>query len=124
MRQFSRADRVSGQIQRELSQLLKKDVKDPRLETAVITDIRLSRDLRSAKVYFTSGGLQNRERAQAGFQQALGFIKRRLAKCLDLRYMPDLKFFYDETLEYGIHINGILKSISSDETDSDATEKL
>lgn len=124
MRQFSRADRVSGQIQRVLSQLLKKDVKDPRLETTVITDIRLSRDLRSAKVYFTSGSAQNRERALAGFQQALGFIKRRLASRLDLRYMPDLKFFYDETFEYGIYINKILKSISSDETDSNAAEKL
>ena len=65
----------------------------------------------------TAAGLaspESRAEAAEGFQSALGFIKRRLARDLGLRYMPDLKFFYDESFDYGSHIDKILKSIKSD----------
>ena len=115
MKPFARSDRVSGQIQKILSEILLKKVKDPRLENASITDVRMSRDLRIARIYFvTSGNKKNIEEALAGFKSALGYVKRTLARHLGLRYMPDLKFFYDESFDYGSHIDKVLKAVKAD----------
>ena len=126
MKPFARSERVGGQIQKLISELLQKTLNDPRLEMATITTVRLTSDLRLARVYFTvTGGVENRSEAARGFQCATGYIKRSLAPRLGLRYMPDLKFFYDETFEYGTHINQVLKSLNiEDETDPDAPEGL
>ena len=111
---FSRADRVSGLIQEVLSELLKKDIHDPRLATATITAVKMSRDLKLARIYFTIyGDSEKSEAAAQGFESALGFIKRSLARRLGLRYMPNLKFFYDESFEYGSHIDQLLEKIST-----------
>lgn len=115
MKPFARSDRVSGQIQKVLSEILLKKVKDPRLENASITDVRMSRDLRIARIYFvTSGNKKNIEEALEGFKSALGYVKRTLARQLGLRYMPDLKFFYDESFDYGSHIDKVLKAVKAD----------
>ena len=124
MRPFSRADRVGGLIQRVLSEILAKDVKDPRLEMVTITVIKMSRDLRLARIYFsTSGGEKEKEDALDGFQKALGYIKRSLARELDLRYMPDLRFYFDESFEYGTHIDNILNSLNSQNGSDHPTTK-
>lgn len=125
MKYFSRSDRVSGQIQKNLSELLKRSIKDPRLEMVTITSIKMSQDLRIARVYFVSSGAKtSRKEAVQGFKSALGYIKRVLAAKLGLRYMPDLKFFYDESFDYGSHIDNVLKLIKTDdEPDNTAVEK-
>jgi ribosome-binding factor A len=116
MKPFARSDRVGGQIQKILSEILLKKVKDPRLEHASITDVKLSRDLRIARVYFViSGNKKNIEEALEGFKSALGYVKRSLARHLGLRYMPDLKFFYDESFDYGSHIDNVLKALKADD---------
>ena len=108
---FSRADRVGGLIQKVLSGILKKDIKDPRLKMATITSVIVSRDLKQARIYFTtSGGIQKKGATIEGFSSAHGFIKRTLAHELDLKYMPAIKFFYDESIEYGAHINELIES--------------
>jgi ribosome-binding factor A len=115
MKPFARSDRVSGQIQKILSEILLKKVKDPRLEHVHITDVKLSRDLRIARIYFvTSGNKKNIEAALEGFKSATGYVKRSLARQLGLRYMPDLKFFYDESFDYGAHIDEVLKALKTD----------
>jgi ribosome-binding factor A len=118
MRPFSRGDRVSGLIQKALSDLLQKDIKDPRLHMITITRVKMSPDLKFAKIYFCTGSGENgREAAAQGLQTAMGFIKRSLAPELGLRYMPELKFFYDESFDYALHIYRILDSIKQkDET--------
>ena len=91
---FSRADRVSGLIQEVLSELLKKNIRDPRLAMATITSVKMSRDLKLARIYFTIyGDSEKSEAAAQGFESARGFIKRSLARRLELRYTPDVKFF-------------------------------
>ncbi len=115
MMPFSRADRVSGLIQEVLSDLLKKDIHDPRLKMATITNVKMSRDLKLARVYFSIFGDSNKAQAAAdGFESARGFIKRSIASKLSLRYMPDLKFFYDESFDYGSHIDELLRKITTD----------
>ena len=107
---FERSDRVSGLIQKVLSEMLRKDIKDPRLNTATITGVEVSRDLKLARIYFTtSSGEQNKDEAVKGFNSARRFIKRILAYELALKYMPDIKFIYDESIEYGAHIDSLIQ---------------
>ena len=115
---FSRADRISGLIQKTLSDVLQKRVKDPRLEMITITGVRMNRDLRLARIYFsTPGGKKRQQDAIQGFKSALGFVKRTLAHQLGLRYMPDIQFIYDETFDYGASIDKLLNRIrTEDET--------
>jgi len=125
MKPFSRADRVSGQVQRALSDLLHKRIRDPRLKDATISEVKMSPDLKLAKIYYT---VPNRERARddalAGFNSASGFVKRTLARQLGLRYMPDLKFYYDDSFDYGSKIDRLIKTLhKEDEADSQAPEK-
>ncbi|MDD2315722.1 MAG: 30S ribosome-binding factor RbfA [Desulfobacterales bacterium] len=125
MRHFSRSDRVAGLIQRLLSVLLAKGIKDPRLEMAVITSVDMSDDLRNARIYFIpSGGRRNRVDAEKGFKAARGYIKRTLARELGLRYMPELEFCFDESFDYGSRIEQILQSIdTADGSDHQTPEK-
>lgn len=123
MTSFSRAERVSGLIQEALSDIILKDISDPRLEMATITAVKISRDLRSARVYFTvPGGVSKSKTAARGFKSALGYLKRSLAGTLELRYMPELKFFYDESFDYGSHIDQLLESVKTDDGTNHTTD--
>ncbi|MFC1815676.1 30S ribosome-binding factor RbfA [Thermodesulfobacteriota bacterium] len=114
MKPFVRADRVGGLIHKVLSELLHKNIKDPRLKTTTITSVKVSQDLKSARIYFTtSGDPKNKKEAAEGFKNARGYVKRKLARQLELRYMPELKFFYDDSFDYGAHIDNILKSLET-----------
>jgi ribosome-binding factor A len=116
MKPFARSDRVCGQIHKVLSDILLKRIKDPRLKSATITDVKMSRDLRIARIYFTTTGNKNSvEEAIEGFKSAIGYVKRTLAGQLGLRYMPELRFFYDESFDYGSHIDKILKEVKADD---------
>ena len=127
MKPFNRSDRVGGQIQKALSELLHKDIKDPRLAMAVITGVKMSRDLRSARIYFAVNGARtdkDRQPVLDAFNSARGFVKRTLAGQLGLRYMPDLEFYYDDSFDYGSHIDGLLRSLNiGNESDPTAPEK-
>jgi ribosome-binding factor A len=119
MKPFSRNDRVGGQIQKILAELLRKQISDPRLANVTITGVEVSADLRIAKVYYSAlaAGVSAEEILE-GFLHATGFIKRELAQQLRLRYMPELKFFFDESIDYGARIEQLLKAAKQhDETD-------
>jgi ribosome-binding factor A len=107
---FSRADRIGGLIQKILSDILKKEIRDPRLKMTTITGVTVTRDLKLARIYFTTpDSKQKKEAATIGFNSARGYIKRTLAHALDLKYMPDIEFYYDESLDYGAHIDELIK---------------
>ena len=115
MKPFSRADRVAGQVQKVLSEVLKKRVRDPRIQMATISSVKMSADLKIAKIYYTtSGDKKSRQETAEGFKHAVGFLKRSIASQIKLRYMPDLKFFLDESFDYGSHIDKLLASIKED----------
>lgn len=98
---FQRTDRIADQIQRELSQVLQFELKDPRVGMVTVQDVTVSRDLSYAEVYFTLLG----EDAEAGHEAekvltgAAGFLRSRLAQSLNTRTTPKLRFHYDETPE-------------------------
>ena len=112
MNSYTRADRVSELIKQSLSEIISKQIKDPRLEMATITHVKVARDLKSARIYFTThGGSRKVDAAMQGFQSATGFVKRELGQKLRLRYMPQIQFFYDDTLDQASRIDSILKSL-------------
>lgn len=119
MKPYSRSDRVGGLIQQVLAELLLKEISDPRLTRTTITAVKVSRDLRIAKIYFATPGTEAASKAaMEGFQKARGFVKRELAQRLGLRYMPDLKFFYDDAIERGARIEQLIKMVkANDEKD-------
>ena len=120
MKPFARTDRVSGQIQKNLSDILRKNISDPRLAPVTITGVKMSKDLRLAYIYFSVSGevvdskrKQMAQEAEKGFESAFGYIKRTLAGQLGLRYMPDLRFHYDQSFDYGDRIELVLKNIKT-----------
>lgn len=119
MTMFSRADRVSGLIMRTLTHVLQKDISDPRLDMVTITHVKMTSDLKIARVYYTMGGSRKTHKeADAGFRSAHKYLKRILADQLTLRYMPSMEFYYDDSFDHASQINELLKSIQqTDETD-------
>ena len=117
MKPYARADRVGTQIKQLLAEMMYREIKDPRLAQAVITSVKMTKDLKSARVYYAVSGddPKSRDRAMKAFTTARGYMKRTLAGQLELRYMPDLKFFYDDSFDYGSHIDGILRSLNIDD---------
>jgi ribosome-binding factor A len=114
MKPFQRSDRVGHKIKQVLSELLLKEINDPRLEMVTITDVKMSADLRIARVYFvSSGGKNSRDEIARGFRSAMGYVKRKFARQVGLRYTPDLKFFYDNSFDYGDRIEAVLKKIKT-----------
>ena len=110
---YKRADRVSDLLREEIAGMLLREVKDPRIGFVTITDVEVSDDLRSAKVFFSMVGSEKElDRATKGLNSASGFIKRKLGKRLKMRYIPDIVFKFDRSLEYGSHIDSILNDLN------------
>lgn len=122
MKPYTRAERVGGLIQSALFDILLKSIKDPRLGPVTITSVKMTKDLKHASVYFASSG--DPDEAIAGFQKARGFIKKTLARELDLRYIPELRFLYDDSIDYAIHMDTLLKQLKKDNgTNPGSTDK-
>lgn len=117
---MSRRERVGDLLKEELSELLLRDIKDPRIGFVTITGVWVSADLRHARVYIVTHETgKEQQRTLEGLNSARGFLRGALGRRLRLRYTPDLVFTVDETLEQGFRIQEILKSLqtgcSSDE---------
>ncbi|SDT88860.1 30S ribosome-binding factor RbfA [Desulfobacula phenolica] len=122
MKPYSRAERISGEIQYAITELLSKKMQDPRIEMVTISGVNLSSDLRVADVYIAVFGDKKRIKdALNGFKKSKGFIKKSIAPKLGLKYMPELRFFHDDTFDKAAKMDALIKSAStgqSDEQDS------
>lgn len=117
---FKRSEKVAEAIHEEISSLLIKGVKDPRVGFVTITGVKVTDDLHLATVYFSViGNEADRKGAESGLNSARGFLRREIGKVLRMRYVPDLLFRFDESVEYGSRIENILKQIHETE-DMDA----
>ena len=108
-RHSQRAQRVADQMQRELSQLLRDEVKDPRVGTITITSVEVSADLSHAKVFFTH--LAGREQADAAvlaLQRTAGFLRTELSHRLGLYSVPQIHFAYDDSIEAGLRLSQLI----------------
>ena len=108
-RDSTRASRVADQIQRDLSGLIRQEVKDPRVGLITLTDVEVSRDLGHAKVYVSClGDAQSALRSVQSLQHAAAFLRRLLAKSLSLRSVPQLEFVYDASVERGVRLSHLI----------------
>lgn len=118
--------RINGEVQRELSTII-RTVKDPRIAMMTsVTRAEVAPDLKTCKVYISVlGSEQAKEDTAAGLKSAVGYIRRMLAKNLNLRNTPELFFIMDESIEYGVHMASLIDEVRSKErleevhTDSD-----
>lgn len=116
---YKRCDRLSELIQVEVSDILLRKIKDPRVGRVTITGVEVSADLRTAKIYFTVlGETEKGPEAMAGLKSAAGFIRKMLGSRLELRYVPDIEFHYDHSFEYGQRIDKLLQKIEKDYGDN------
>jgi ribosome-binding factor A len=111
---FKRADRVGDLLHKELSALLLREVKDPRLHAITVTGVRVSTDLRHARVLFTGGPEAEREAQLQGLRSATGFLRGQLGRRLDLRYAPELTFVVDESVDKTLEVMRLLREVKAD----------
>jgi len=118
-----RQHKVSQLIHRELSQLLFREARDPRLAEVNITEVRVTPDLLLARVYFTVlGGAEAEQAARTGLESASGYLRSQLAARVSLRLVPALTFEVDRSAEYGQRIDQLLDEIATESHPDDETE--
>lgn len=108
-REFSRTERVSELIRRELALLIAREMDDPRMRFVSVTAVEVTKDLRSATVYVTqintAGGSTMDIRS---LQKASGFLRRQLARVLSLKNVPALTFVYDDSVQRGVELSRLI----------------
>jgi ribosome-binding factor A len=116
-RDYHRSERVGDQMQRELADLIRLEVKDPRVGMVTLSGVEVTRDLAHAKVFFTQlGGEEKGIEAEHGLNHAAGYLRHALGTRLRLRSVPTLRFIYDDTPERGARISALIDSaIAEDE---------
>jgi ribosome-binding factor A len=108
-RDYPRSRRIAEQIQRELSSIIRLELKDPRVGMITIIDVDVSHDQSHAKVFFTLlGDQQAVEDTTRGLQHAAGFLRSELAHRMTLRVVPHLQFKYDESVERGMRLSRLI----------------
>lgn len=108
---YSRTQRIGDQMQRELSDLIRREIKDPRLGMVTITAVDVSRDLGHAKVYTTVMNLEGEEAIAQNIKllnEAAGFLRMQLGRAMKLRSVPQLHFHYDESVLRGTHLSALI----------------
>ncbi|MBI4949610.1 MAG: 30S ribosome-binding factor RbfA [Deltaproteobacteria bacterium] len=110
---YKRSDRVADVIKEEVaSMILHGDIKDPRIGFVTITRVELTPDLKEAKVFFSQiGSAEDKAKSRNGLNHASGYVRRALAKRLDLRHIPNVSFVFDDSLEYADHIEKVIKEM-------------
>lgn len=118
--------RINGEVQRVLAEIIRGEIKDPRISpwTSVVA-VEVAPDLKSCKAWISvMGGEQERENTLLGLKSAEGFIKRQLAKIINLRNTPEITFVMDQSIEYGVNMSRKIDEViaQDDERAKDRTD--
>jgi ribosome-binding factor A len=109
---MERTARINALMKREISQIIQRELNDPRLQFVSVTHVEVSRDLQHARVEFSVlGGRDQVNAAQRGLDHARGLIRRLVAGRVSFRHIPQIEFFYDQSIERGIKLEQTLKEI-------------
>jgi ribosome-binding factor A len=112
MHPYKRSERLGELVLAEISDLIRREIKDPRVGFVTFTRVEMSEDLRHTKVFVSSIGTeQERARTLQGLASATGYIRRHLGRALHLRYTPEISFLLDDSLEHGAKIAQILRQL-------------
>ena len=113
-----RIQRLNNLIRHEISELLRRQVKDPRLNSFTsVTEVSISSDLRNAKIFVSHiGSEEQKEETMSALTSASGFFRSELAKRLRVRRIPELSFQWDDTIERGAHLLELIDQIAAEST--------
>ncbi|MDY6303380.1 MAG: 30S ribosome-binding factor RbfA [Succiniclasticum sp.] len=111
-----RVEKVQEQIQHEISNMLLRDIKDPRIQAVTVTGVELTDDMSQAKVFVSLyGSAEKQQEAWNALNRAKGFLRTEIAKRIRLRFAPEILLEKDTSLEYGAHIDNLLRQIKETE---------
>ena len=112
---YQRTDRVADVIKKEVADILMREIKDPRLQFVTITHVRVSRDLRNARVFYASIKQGHAlDDLRSGLLRATGYVQRKLGERIHLRNTPHIVFDYDTTVDSGAHMDQVLRHIEEE----------
>ena len=118
-----RIETLQELIKQEMSKMLLKEIKDPRIGFVTVTDVEMTGDLREAKIYVSvMGGEEQVKSSLEGLNSALGFIRREIGQRIRLRFTPEISFALDTSLDYGDHIQKLLLQVEGDIKNADNTK--
>jgi ribosome-binding factor A len=111
-----RALQLGKMMQKILAESIQTEMADPRLSFVSITNVKLTKDLKLARVYFSVfGGEEKQKEALQSLKRAAGFLKRQLGQRIRLRFVPELTFFFDDSLDYALKIQSLIHQVKTDE---------
>ena len=118
-RGFSRSERVVEQIRRELAELIRLELKDPRVSMITLTGVDISPDYAHAKIYYTTlADADQQPVIAAGLKRGAGFLRRELGRRVRLHQIPELHFIYDASVEHGSRLSQLIdQAVQSDKHD-------
>jgi len=123
-KEFSRSQRVAEQVRRELAELIRHELKDPRVNFVSLTDVELTPDYAHAKIFFTAmGGMDSVPEILEGLRRASGFLRRELGKRIRIHTLPELHFHYDRSVEEGGRLSQLIEqTVREDEARAQAAD--
>lgn len=126
VKQYSRSQRIGDQIQKELAVLIPREIKDPRLGFVTVVGVDVSRDIGHAKIYISLMNTDDAEEIDANvslLNDSAGYLRMLLGKVMRLRSVPQLHFFYDDSVRRGAYMSALIdKAIADDRAKEDGTE--
>lgn len=117
--------RVNGEVQRELAGIIRNDIKDPRINplTSVVA-VEVAPDLKTCKAYISVlGDEQSQKDTLAGLKSAEGYIRRELARSINLRNTPEIRFILDQSIEYGVNMSKMIDSVNKKDESREAGQE-
>lgn len=105
-------ERIASMMEKEISMILQREARDEILKEVVISCVEVTNDLSFAKVYFTCYNKNQKSEILKALENAKGFIRTELASRIDVRHVPELRFIFDESIEYGIKIEKKIKELN------------
>ena len=115
---FQRSDRVAEQVRRDLADLIRSELKDPRVGMISLTAVELTPDYAHAKIFFSTLNDDHLEEIERGLKRAAGFLRRELGRRIHIHTLPELHFVYDSSIEHGISLSRLIDQANalSDQT--------
>ena len=123
IKEYSRSERVADQIQREVAEIIARELEDPRIGRVTVSGSSISKDLSNATLYITLPADGDVERALEGLNRASGFVRRRLGQRVRMRYIPRLRFAHDATLDRATRVGELIDAANRPRSNSGAQSR-
>ena len=116
--------RINGEARRVLSSIIQNEIKDPRLHPMTsVVEVEVAPDLKSAKAYISVlGDEEAQKNTLAGLKSAEGYIRRELARTVNLRNTPEIRFIMDQSIEYGVHMSKLIDDVNQTSVEEEGDE--